>query len=93
MRLELYSHYLDAKASDRPQDVQEELTTALAACRQRLAKTAALAIQGRYDEGLSLEVLADRLQRSVAATTQLLYRARLALRDCIESQLAAQGGE
>ena len=93
-RMELYSHYLDATASRaRTADTSEAVSAALAKCRDRLASTASAAIRGRYEEGLSLESLADRLQRSVTATRQLLYRTRLTLRDCIESQLAPEGGE
>lgn len=93
-RMELYSHYLDAMTSrESSQDGSVALSDALARCREQLAKTASVAIKGRYDEGLGLEALADRLQRSVTATRQLLYRTRLSLRDCIESQLAPEGGD
>ncbi len=93
-RMELYSHYLDAMTSrESSPDGADALSDALARCRERLAKTASAAIEGRYDEGLGLEALADRLQRSVTATSQLLYRTRLSLRDCIESQLALAGGD
>ncbi|MEM1228735.1 MAG: sigma-70 family RNA polymerase sigma factor [Planctomycetota bacterium] len=93
-RMELYSHYVDAMTSREPSpEGSDALSDALAKCRERLAQTAAAAIQWRYDEGLGLEALADRLQRSVTATRQLLYRTRLSLRDCIESQLASEGGD
>ena len=49
-------------ASARGQGPQEEFTAALAVCRQRLARTAALAIKGRYDEGLSLEAFGDAVR-------------------------------
>ena len=94
VRMELYSHYLDAMAnSERSADVSDAMADALARCREQLAKTASDAIRGRYDEGLGLEALADRLDRSVTATRQLLYRTRLSLRDCIESQFASEGGD
>ena len=93
-RMELYSHYFDAMTSRQPlQDQADAMSDALARCREKLATTASAAIRGRYDEGLGLEALADRLQRSVTATRQLLYRTRLSLRDCIESQLASEGGD
>lgn len=93
-RLELYSHYLDAVQSDlMTSERSNDFASALAKCRQQLAATAAAAIRGYYDEGLSLETLAARLQRSVTATRQLLYRTRLALRDCIEAQRAIEGAE
>lgn len=93
-RLELYSHYIDTMAGgDRSLESHRAVADALAKCRDRLAKTASAAIHARYDEELGLEAIADRLQRSVTATRQLLYRTRLTLRDCIESQLAAEGGD
>ena len=91
-RLELYTHHLD-DAVEAEQAPDSSMSDALEACRKQLAKTASAAIRGRYDEGLSLEALAERLQRTVTATRQLLYRTRLTLRDCIESQLAAEGGD
>ncbi len=93
-RMELYSYYLGAvESDDRPPDSQEAASVALVKCREGLAKVAAVAIRSRYDEGLDLEAVADRLQRSVTATRQLLYRTRITLRDCIESHLASQGGD
>lgn len=93
-RMEVYSHYLDAMTnSESSPDGADAMADALARCRNRLTETASAAIRGRYDEGLGLEALADRLQRSVTATRQLLYRTRLSLRDCIESQLALKGGD
>ena len=93
-RIELYSKYLDAIATAEPSTARSSgMAAALAECRGKLASTASAAIRGRYDEGLGLEELASRLKRSVTATRQLLYRTRLSLRDCIESQLASEGGE
>lgn len=94
LRMELYSHYLDSNVSSGTSpDTTEALSDALAQCREQLAKPASAAIRGRYEEGLGLEALADRLQRSVTATRQLLYRTRLSLRDCIEARLASEGGD
>ena len=93
-RMRVYSRYLEAASSGGPPiGHSDAMSDALARCRDQLAKTAAAAIRGRYDEGLGLETLANQLQRSVSATRQLLYRARLTLRDCIESRLAAEGGD
>ena len=90
-RLEHYSAYVDAMASERGIEHSTAVGAALSKCRQRLARTAADAIRARYDEGLELEQLAARLKRSVTATRQLLYRTRITLRNCIESELAAAG--
>ena len=100
-RMELYSHYVQALQHDLTdsqshrvavgEEWNDRFLEALAKCRQRLAKHSAAAITGYYDENLSLEALAIKLQRSITATRQLLYRARLSLRDCIESQQVIQG--
>lgn len=91
-RMELYGYYLDTMASrERSPNQADTISDALTRCRKQLGKNAADAIRDRYDQGLTLETIADRLNRSVTATRQLLYRTRLSLRDCIQSQLAAGG--
>ncbi len=92
-RLELYSRFVNQPLPKTEVAFTGEIATALSDCRGRLGETADAAIEARYDDGLDLEAVANRLQRSVSATRQLLYRARLALRDCIESRLAAIGAE
>jgi RNA polymerase sigma-70 factor, ECF subfamily len=62
------------------------LLEAVAACRRRLSEPAARALQLRYDEGRSLEDVADALERTVVATRQLLFRTRVALRACVEKK-------
>lgn len=92
-KLELYSHYLNASTREEESSQTVDVAAALKHCRERLADVADEAIRGRYDDGLSLDDLAERLHRSATATRQLLYRTRIALRDCIEAQLAASGGD
>lgn len=91
-RMELYGRFAESTDSSEAESFSDEMVTTLAACREALGEAAAQAITARYDDGLEIETIADRLQRSVTATRQLLYRARLALRDCIEARMAA-GGE
>ena len=92
-RIELYSRYIDSTTSHQASNHSDELSAALAKCRRKLSHAAAAALHGRYDQGLGLEELASQLQRSITATRQLLYRARAALRDCIEAQVAAARGD
>lgn len=93
-RLELYSQYLDSMSREASMSASSEaMADALGKCRKQLTETASAAIRGRYEEGLGLESLANRLQRSVTATRQLLYRTRMSLRECIEAQLASGGGD
>ncbi len=89
-RMVLYREYLDVQYSDdgRAASEQERLASALMACRQGLAGAAATAVALRYEDGLAIEGVAARLGRSVAATKQLLFRARAALRACVESSLS-----
>ena len=91
-RMELYSRYVVAMSSESGTSHADQAMAALRRCRDRLTKVAAAAIRGRYDENLDLETLAKQLNRSVTATRQLLYRTRITLRDCIESQLTIDGG-
>lgn len=66
----------------------EALEDALKRCRQELPTHLNQLIAQRYEEALSFEEIARRIGRSVAATRQLISRARIALRDCV----AKKGG-
>ena len=63
---------------------EQELQRALESCLDRLHPNAAEVVRLYYDEGVSLAVAAQRLGRTMVATRQLLFRARLALRSCVE---------
>jgi RNA polymerase sigma factor (sigma-70 family) len=65
-----------------------ELDHAVADCRARLPPAAARALALHYDEGRTIEDIASVLQRTVAGTRQLLFRARLALRQCVQERLS-----
>ncbi len=75
----------DEAAADRH---EQDYFDALEACRRRLPNQSARALSWRYAEGLSIEQIAARLETTRAAAEKLLSRARLALRECIESRLA-----
>lgn len=81
----LFSLYGDEGRAERQ---LSELDDAVAACRARLSPAAARALALHYDEGLTIEDIALVLQRTVAGTRQLLFRARLALRQCVQERLA-----
>jgi DNA-directed RNA polymerase specialized sigma24 family protein len=51
---------------------------------------AARALELRFEEALSVEQVAAALGRTAAATRQLLFRARAAVRACIERRLAVE---
>ncbi len=89
-RMEHYSEYLRALYADhdRAEERDRHFAAALRACRDGLARPAARAIELRYEEALSLDQVAAALGRTLAATRQLLFRAREALRACVERRLA-----
>ena len=78
-----------ADAVDRAarDEVERRMREALARCRQELVPAASRALELRYQSGHGLEQVAAALGRTVAATRQLLFRARIALRDCVEARL------
>jgi RNA polymerase sigma-70 factor (ECF subfamily) len=89
-RIGLYRDFVIAATEDtRETDDHDELVdAALSACRAELAPAAAQALALRYGEGRPLDEIAPVLGRSVVATRQLLFRVRLALRDCLLRRLA-----
>jgi RNA polymerase sigma-70 factor (ECF subfamily) len=91
-RLTHYHAYLRALHDDEDHAAAraERIAQALAACRDGLAPTAARALALRYDEALELEAVAAALGRTLAATRQLLFRTREALRQCVEERLGAE---
>ena len=60
---------------------------ALQKCLELLSGRLAQVIQGHYFAGSKLAELADALAMTVNAVKQLLYRARLTLRNCIRERL------
>jgi RNA polymerase sigma-70 factor (ECF subfamily) len=88
-RLKVYGEELAARLVDEAsaaaaEDRAGRLREALSRCRQKLADDAAQAVRLRYEDALGFEDIAARLGRSAAAVKQLLVRARLALRRCVE---------
>ena len=88
--LAAYRDYLHQLHGDegRAEQHLRELDRAMTACREALAPAASRALALHYDQGLSVEEVAAAIARTVAATRQLLFRARLALRECVEKRLA-----
>jgi RNA polymerase sigma-70 factor, ECF subfamily len=63
---------------------------ALSHCLKLLGGRMMRVIQGHYFEGRPLAELADSMNQTVTAVKQLLYRARLTLRDCVRRRLAQE---
>jgi RNA polymerase sigma-70 factor, ECF subfamily len=89
--LSAYRDYLIAR-QDRDDATEEvaALERAVAACRERLGPTSARALAMRYEQALDLESIAKALGRSLAATRQLLFRTREALRLCVQKRLETE---
>ena len=83
-----YASWLDAEldAAGEGDGADPELRAALRRCREALAPAAAEALERRYERAQGFEQIAAALERTVAATRQLLSRTRAALRQCIEKQ-------
>lgn len=87
-RMGAYTEHVETFADEDGIRHATHLTEALGRCRERLADAARQALRLRYDEARDFGEVATLLGRSLAATRQLLQRARLALRECIDKELA-----
>lgn len=73
-------------------DELAERTTALNICIGKLPSRGREIIDLRYQQNLKPAKIADRVGLSATAITSLLHRLRGSLRQCIERQLAKEGG-
>ncbi len=88
-RLEFYRRHLLSVCGDAAAaEADERLAEALAGCEQKLPANAAELVNLRYRRALDFGQIAAQIGRTVEATRQQLARIRLALRDCIQKQLA-----
>lgn len=83
-------HYRDAVAPDIAlpgalQATEQRLQDLLENCLNGLQPTAAEVVRLHYECGVPLTEAAQRIGRTMVATRQLLFRARLALRACVEA--------
>jgi RNA polymerase sigma-70 factor (ECF subfamily) len=88
-RMALYRDYLIAKLSTEDQGERREqiLVEALSHCRAKLPSVAAQAIELRYERELPFDQVATVIGRSSEATRQIVTRARIALKVCIQRRL------
>ena len=68
-----------------------ERAAALRGCLEKLPPNSRRLLESRYAPGGSVKTLAQADGRSVAALSQILYRIRDTLQECIETALAAGG--
>ena len=69
---------------ESPEDGFDEAMVHLPSCLESLGQNARQAIELHYSRRFHLDEIAGRLRRSVGAVKLLLYRARQALRHCLE---------
>jgi len=72
-------------------DVLDMRHAVLAGCLEKLSERQRSIIQQRYQAGVTVEVLAERLGRSREAVYQILSRIRRNLHECIDRAIASGG--
>ena len=77
---------VEAALNER-QDYWADRRQALMECIDRLPDKSRQLLQLKYDEGLSLAAMAERLQRSVDGLKMALCRVRQGLVECAERRL------
>lgn len=89
-RLDFSDEFLNTVASEYDQSSEdlEQRERALHGCIAKLPDDHREVLQLRYQEGFSLEVMADKLQRTVAALYRQLSRVRHVLHECVTRQLS-----
>jgi RNA polymerase sigma-70 factor (ECF subfamily) len=94
-RLVFSDEFLTAVAADLVEsaDRLEERGRALARCVEQVPRHHRDLLRLRYDEGCSVEAIADRLGRTTEAVYRMLSRVRKALHDCVTGTLAGGGGD
>lgn len=70
------------------EDHREEKSAVLKKCVAKLNDNYREILKLRYEEGLSIEAVAERVGRTVTATYKTLSRIRINLSECAERQLA-----
>jgi len=83
---------LEAVYQDPTPTATASRQVALQKCLEALGGRLSQVIQGHYFQGSKLSELADAMAMKVNAVKQLLYRARLSLRDCIRERLRLEQG-
>jgi RNA polymerase sigma-70 factor (ECF subfamily) len=88
-RMARYRSYLLSKLSsdDEAEKREQVLAEVLNGCRGKLNALAAKALRLRYEEELPFNEVAAAIGRSPEATRQIVTRARMALRLCMQEQM------
>lgn len=88
--LHLYQHHLAARLETEQEldRYEERRIEALRRCSQNLPETYMRILRLRYEKARSIDEISGVLGRTSDAVKQMLWRARLMLRDCIEKGMA-----
>ena len=74
-------------------DTYERRVSYLESCLKQLKPRWRKILKMRYSEGLAVQRLANHIGLSANATSQLLFRARQSLNDCVKTQVRQGGNE
>lgn len=86
------ANLLDRSAEEEA-DAVDQRVPLLKRCLARLHEADQTLIQQRYRDGERVDQLGERLQKSADSIAMRLMRIRKQLRDCVQTQLAAEGLE
>lgn len=88
---ELLDRELERRAAEPAGAVTSRLAH-LQACLEALGEPSRRFIDWRYTEEISLQEMADRTGRSIAAVKKQLWLLRQKLQECVEQKIAAENG-
>jgi RNA polymerase sigma-70 factor, ECF subfamily len=89
----LRAHLLERAAREDPLPPQEMRMGILERCLSELSEATQSLVRARYVDRTPLGQIAERLGRSGTWATTTLWRARLAVRRCVEKQIGTQEAE
>lgn len=90
----LVDDQLEAAIHERVEEREREfsrLRKGLQICLQALPERQKQAVEGRYFQGKSVQALAEEMGLKPNAVSQILFRARASLIDCVQTQTQSRG--
>jgi len=82
-----------AKQNEEKLAGSPDMQRVLSGCLAKLPEESRRLIQERYAPGGSVQSIAEKQGRSVGAVSQMLYRIRQSLQECVQKSLAREQGE
>lgn len=82
-----------AKQNEEKLAGSKDMQRVLSRCLAKLPEQSRRLIQQRYAAGGSVQAIAEEQGRSVGAVSQMLYRIRQLLQECVQKSLASEQGE